>query len=175
MYKIIEINHEDAYGDEPSFNMRKEIFFNTKAEAWQWFNKSIAPEYRGKDFFAYFGWNEREVVSTHYAEGGDYCCAIQKWEGFDDDVEIAWEFNGTLHHSVKELANAYPQYFSEEDVPETDTLVIRGCDDKFATLHVEVKNKDLEETAEERKKKMEEIDRKNREKASSKDAEDFPL
>ena len=136
MYKVIEVGR-DIEGKGKVY-LKKEIEFETKQDAWDWFMQSMHEHYV-KDFWVYIGWNDKEVVSTHMDEGGDYVCSLQKWDNFDDDIKFGWEYNGVVYGSIKELAEAFPCYFSEKDTIE-DKPLIWGKDNQIAVLSIEVRN-----------------------------------
>ena len=109
--------------------------FETKSAAFKFFEESIAEHYRGKDFWDDVYWDDISVSSSHSDECGASSLILFKWEGFDNDIELAWEYNGKKYHSIEDLWDNEPK-FSEERM-ETDKPFIRSKDgDEVATLVV---------------------------------------
>ena len=81
-----------------------------KRRAWQHFSTSIAEHYYGKDFWDDFTWDERVVESIHSDEAGYNSCVLRKWEGFDDDITLAWKYGDVRYKSLQELWDAVPEF-----------------------------------------------------------------
>ena len=144
-FKVKVLEHEVEYKGKrqiPVWNSSKTVLFKSKRDAWNYFYNMVG-ENRVRDFWIWFGWDEKYVESVNMDEGGYSNVILYKWEGFDNDVELGWEYDGKLYHSVKELVNAFPQYFEGAEF-ETDRPFIRGEENQFADLHIEIKNADLQ-------------------------------
>lgn len=158
-----------------------ERIFKTKEEAWLHYYDDIF-EYgiTGRDFWGDIWWDDNCVVTVHYDEGGNSKVWIEKWEGFDDDIQIYWEYNGKKYKSLKDLWDAEPKF--NGCYMETDRPWIRHEDDlageDMAELEIELsesfkkscedKEKELEEKKEARKKRIEEHRKKMEEAAKQK-------
>lgn len=114
-----EVRENEWYKDrETNAYVKDERIYNfeTKKEALQYFLKSVG-EYHGRfDFWKSIEWSDENVWTTHYFEEGDNECILEKWEGFDDEVEFGWYYNGEIYRTKEELAKAYPNDFSDAEV-----------------------------------------------------------
>lgn len=107
-----------------------------KRYAWEEFKKSIAEHYNGKDFWDNINWNENLVETIHSAEDGYSSCVLHKWEGFDDEVSLAWKYGNIRCKSLKALWEAVPKF--KDFTMECDEPYIRNSeDDTVAILDVE--------------------------------------
>lgn len=122
--KWLKENRPDVLNCDHSTE-KHEYFFKTKKDAWKFFEKSITEHYM-RDFWFDFGWNDKYVFSTHFDEGGETHTVLEKWEGFDQDVELGWEFKDVVYHSLKELREAYPAF--EGQFKRTDEYYIPSAE-----------------------------------------------
>lgn len=100
--------------------------FETKNAAFKFFEESLAEHYRGKDFWSDVDWNDISVSSIHFDECGANSLILFKWEGFDNDIELAWEYNDKKYHTIKDLWDNEPKFVGE--TMETDRPFIRSKD-----------------------------------------------
>ena len=141
-FKVVELDHEIDYSKKKPITVwksKKTILFTDKFDAWKHFNASIFPYWGNRDFLEDIDWNDELLVTAHMDEGGCNNCILYKWEGFDDDIEIGWEYNGVLYRNLRELWKAYPQYFNGIGLWE-DSLYIQGNEGQKAELKIRYKN-----------------------------------
>ena len=93
-------------------NLISQGVFNSESKetAWYEFAESIAEHYRGKDFWQGFNWDDNRVESVHDAEDGYNICVLHKWEGFDDNVSLAWSYGSVRYKSLMDLWNKRPEF-----------------------------------------------------------------
>lgn len=105
-FKVVELDHEIDYSKKKPITVwksKKTILFRDKVDAWKHFNASVFPYWGKRDFLEDIDWNDEFLVTAHMDEGGCNNCILYKWEGFDDDIEIGWEYNGVLYRNLREL------------------------------------------------------------------------
>ena len=113
---------------------RKTYYFKTKKTAWDFFKQSLTEWYGGRDFWADLNFDDVKIESSHWDEGGSNTLCLYKWEDFDNDVLIGWEYNGEVMY-LNELWADYPIF--EGKHMETDEPFIRSKDGKeIANLYV---------------------------------------
>jgi len=89
----------------------KEIVFRTKEDAWNYFSKDLGPiGITGEDFWAGLEWDDDAVFSFHYDELGETTVWIEKWDNFDDYVQLAWSYKGVDYKSRNELDRDNPMF-----------------------------------------------------------------
>lgn len=172
-YSVIVFDCYDTEDTHPEygcgFKVREHIF-PTKEEAWLFFEKDLQ-EHGERDFWENVAWNEDCVVSVHIDEGGWTHAWIEKWEGFDEDVEMAWEFNGVKYKSLKSLWEEVPEFkghYMEEDRPyilseaHVAGLSVELSDSFRASCEEKEKELKAEEEERERRWKEYEESQKNR-------------
>lgn len=168
-YDTLDTGQEEGCG----FKVREHIF-GSKEEAWLFFEKDLQ-EHGKRDFWDYVDWNDNCVVSTHYDEGGWTHVWIEKWDGFDEDVRLSWEYDGTKYKSLKELWKEVPIFHGE--FMTTDRPYIRAYDKKtdthkIARLSLEygtsfytsctAKEKELEAKKAEKERRRKELEERTR-------------
>lgn len=190
LYSFIEINpnkrmHPNGYrvlacdcndgGPDECFIISEHIF-STKADAWLYFQKDLQ-EYGTRDFWDGVDWNDEMVVSKHYDEKGWTHTWIEKWTGFDDDIQVTWDYEGRKYKSLEALWEGEPIFIGS--YMETDRPVIvcrKGIAKLDITLGDSFKNL-CEKRREEEKKEREQ--KKEREKLceilSQNKEEDLPF
>lgn len=168
-YSVIVFDCDDlAAGDGACGFTMKERIFASKEEAWLFFYNHICGSL-GRDFWDYVDWNDNCVVSTFYDGGGWTHMWIEKWDGFDKDVEVSWEYDGKRYKSIKDLWKGAPIF--EGRWQETDEGFIRsklddGMGTSIAQLSIDLSdsfNKSCEEKKEELRIKKEEEERHRKE------------
>ena len=80
-------------------------YYKRKEDALKYFREQIPS--MANYCTSFIGWNNESVVLSIY-DYDDYHFILHKWKGFDNDVEIGWEYKGNLFHSYEELWEAYP-------------------------------------------------------------------
>lgn len=100
-YDTLDTNPKDGCG----FKIREHIF-GSKEEAWFFFEEDLC--YGRRDWWDEVVWTDDYVVSTLYDEGGWTHVWIEKWDGFDNDIEFSWKYNDIKYKSLKDLWEAVP-------------------------------------------------------------------
>lgn len=131
MYTV-ELFEYDLQGRQVAYGVMN---YEDKETAWNDFSESIGEHFR-KDFWDDFDWNDILVESIHFDEAGYNTCILHKWEGFDEDVSLAWKVGNTRYKSLKELWEALPEFKDHHkvcDVPYIDS----SDGEKIAYLDIE--------------------------------------
>jgi hypothetical protein len=117
MEEIFYIVRENEEWREGNAYVQDERIYNykTKRDAFQHFLKSVQEHYK-RDFWDAIGWSDEIVWTTHSDEAGYTECILEKWDGFDKDVEFGWEYNGKVYKTAKALSRAYPDEFRNAGV-----------------------------------------------------------
>ena len=121
-FSVIVFDCFDTLDNNPQYGCgfgAREHIFGTKEDAWLFFQNELQ-EHSRRDFWDYVDWNDDVVVSTHYDEGGWTHVWIEKWDGFDEDVKVSWEYDGVKYKSLKELWKEVPIFqgnYMETDRP----------------------------------------------------------
>lgn len=116
-YSVIQFDCYDG-GEREGFNIREHIF-STKEEAWLFFKKDLQ-EHGARDFWDEATWNDEVLVSTHHDEEGWTHIWIEKWQGFDEDIQVTWDYEGKKYKSLEALWEGEPifqGYYMETDRP----------------------------------------------------------
>lgn len=98
--------------------MTEEYFFDSKEAAWTFFE---AHAYGIGAFWTGFEWDWKSVYSYHMDEGGYFSVILDKWEDFDKDVEMYWEYNDKKYYSLEELWEL-PQFLHRYKVDDVDWI-----------------------------------------------------
>lgn len=165
-YSVIVFDCFDTLDTNPEygcgFRVREHIF-GTKEEAWFFFQQDLC--YGRRDFWDEVAWTDECVVSTLYDEGGWTHVWIEKWDGFDEDIEFTWEYNGIKYKTPQDLWEAVPIF--KGNYMSTDHPCISAFDEEtntwqYAHLNIELsdsfyascekKKKELKEEEEERER-----------------------
>lgn len=107
LYKVelttIDYHSED---DKIKYSTSKDTFlYKTKEDAWKYFEEQLP--LMVNYCTSHLDWDDK-YVEFSISDYDRYNYLLYKWEGFDDDVEIGWEYDGKVFHSYNELWEAYP-------------------------------------------------------------------
>ena len=150
-----------------------ERIFKTKEESWLHFEKDICEfGVTGRDFWGGIWWDDKGVASTHYDEGGSSMVWIEKWEGFDDDIQTSWEYKGVKYKSLEDLWETEPIFngcYMETDRPWIIPKDWRPGDDA-AKLDITL-SESFEKSCKEKEKELEDEKKKRKERIEMEEKE----
>ena len=102
------------------------LIFKTKEDAWNYFNSE---NWCPHGFYEHGGifWNDDVVCVCNFDQGGGIELWIEKWDGFDDDVQFFWEHRDVKYKDRKELCEAQPQ-FKGQSFDWDGWFIVSGAD-----------------------------------------------
>ena len=162
-YSVIEFKCNDGGPDE-GFDIKERIF-QTKEEAWLHFEKEMYSCY-DRGWWDSVDWTD-DIVVTSFHDGcslnGEWADIwIEKWDGFDNDIEFSWKYNDIKYKSLKDLWEAVPIFQGKYMVTDHPCIwnYVEETDTYFrADLNIELSEsfkKSCDKWIEEKKKAQEE-------------------